>query len=272
MKYKIKLLIIVTGLATGNANAAIDTATTGNGELFFTIWDKVAQIAYTKDLGIRMNDFLPGTANASANQSFSLAGDEYWTGFLSLTDPTSTVWMIGAMDGTNKIAPGGSRYLTTSKSGLSAIRNQSNLGLFSFDVSNNFLLAVNNYGTHPTQAEGSSLTNKANNGNAYPQSIFYNMETWSTKASGWTSTANVSDKLNFYYLTTSSSSALGKVTIGQYGTDANTAATWSVNVGANTLEYTAPTPIPAAAWLLGSALVGLVGVGRRQGNANVIAA
>ena len=88
MKNGIKLLTLATSLAAGNSNAAIDTHTTGNGELFFTIWDKAAQIAYTKDLGIKMNDFLPGTgtANAANNQSFTLAGDEYWTGFLEFSN------------------------------------------------------------------------------------------------------------------------------------------------------------------------------------------
>jgi len=45
------------------------------------------------------------------------------------------------------------------------------------------------------------------------------------------------------------------------------AGTWSVNAAAGTLDYTAgvsAVPVPAAVWLFGSGLLGLVGVSRRK--------
>lgn len=266
---KAKILSLVALMATGNANAAIDDATTGNGELFFTIWDKVAQVAYTKDLGIKMNDFLPGTANASTNQTFALAGDDYWTSFLGRADPASTVWMIGAMDSTDPATPGGSRYLSTSSAPVRDIMAQFSVTLNHFSTANSFVLSVTNTGTHGTQSDGSSITTSLD-GFAYPESGgIHDMATWAGHTTGWISTANVNDKLNFYYLTTNN---LPRAVVTQYGADANAVATWSVDVGANTLQYIAATPIPAATWLFGSALVGLIGFSQRRINVEKLAA
>ncbi len=269
MKGQVKALVVAMALAAGSANAAIDTATSGNGELYFTIWDSTSQKAYTKDLGIKMNDFQPG----HGSETFSLVGDTFWTGFLSTANLATTLWMVGANDSTGGSVAGGPRYLSTSDN-LTTATNQPNSNLSQFAASDSFLLAANAFGTHPTQANGSSLTAAAD-GNSYPGGVF-NMDTWTNKAK-FSAAGDTNSSLNFFALTTSSTNPVGKATITQFQGAPSQVATWDINVGTNTLSFNGVqpeivTPIPAAAWLLGSALLGLVGVGRRQAKTNVIAA
>lgn len=266
MKAKSKLLATAIALASGSTQAAIDSATSGNGELVFTIWDKVSEVAYTKDLGFNMNDFLAGGANASVSQSFNLAGDANWSSFIGQADEANSVFAVIALDGTGKVTAGGSRYLTTSKASKATIAaNQTNANLRYFDITNNFINAQNNKGTHPGSQDGSAFTTKVADGYAYPQSGYNNVDTWYTKTQGFTTSAKVGEANNFYFLTTSSTYALMKASVTQYlGSDLS-AATWTVDLATNTLNYNVvETPLPAAAWLLCSALVGLIGVSRRR--------
>lgn len=280
MKAHVKFLAVAVAMAAGSAQAAIDHADSGNGELVFTIWDKLSQVAYTKDLRFNMDDFLVGGANASTSHSYSLAADTNWATFLGQADEANSFFAVIALDKTGKTVAGGSRYLSTSKNPLSTVDNQTNSPLNAFDGTNSFLTAQNAKGTHvggDPLVDGSAFTTKAADGNAYPQSTNYNVETWSTKAAGWTTTAKVGEANNFYFLTSSAGNASGALSnVSQYVGGDLSAATWTVDLATNTLNYNvaevSSIPIPAAAWLLGSALLGLVGVGRRSAKGNVIAA
>ena len=64
MKFALKLIAAsLTLAAAGQVNAAIadytSTGSTGSSEMFLAVWDSVAETSYIRDLGIRMNDFMP---------------------------------------------------------------------------------------------------------------------------------------------------------------------------------------------------------------------
>lgn len=65
MKLKMKLMAAAVAMAAASgANAAIDNGATGNGELFFNIWD--ANGSYTRDLNISFSSFESTVAGAGA--------------------------------------------------------------------------------------------------------------------------------------------------------------------------------------------------------------
>ena len=128
------LLAVFAGvgfLATSGAYAAITTSSSGNGELFFTVYDVGADFsssaddrAYVRDLGSllsggRINDWVSATTTAplpalNANKqgfgtSYSIGADSNLALFLTAsTDISRLKWNIAAAD-----SSGTDRFLTT---------------------------------------------------------------------------------------------------------------------------------------------------------------
>lgn len=263
---KIKLLVAATMFAiAGQASAMIADGTSGNGELFFSVDDTVNKVSYIRDLGVDMNTFI---AHGSMNgYSLNYAADAMLQSYLNTANASggNLIWNVAAMDSTG-VGPG-VRYLSTTNASLTTIKTQSNSNLGQFIGANNYVQAMNTLGsstpgystnTNFSQADGSGIAS-ATDGYAFFEK---GMGTkWNTKAV-FDSTAAIGHSLNFFFLTPSSTAGLAKASVTQFG-NVNGNAKWTLNAAGN-LSYAAPVPVPAALWLLGSGLVGMVGVARRK--------
>jgi len=133
---KLKLIAAAAVLAvSGGANAAILTGASGNGELFFSIWDGVN--SYTRDLNVTIDAFEAAIA-VPGGLSFSFAADALFTSYLTTANLSTAAWNIVAGD-----TVGGNRaiytYATLPAARMGSILNRSaGLGL------NTFANAVNN--------------------------------------------------------------------------------------------------------------------------------
>lgn len=107
MKFSLKTLAAaaVMAVAASGANAAIDAGATGNGELFFNIWD--ASGSYTRDLNITINSFEAQVA-MGGSLDLSFAQDATFASFLASADLATLKWNVVAADSTNPL-----RILTT---------------------------------------------------------------------------------------------------------------------------------------------------------------
>lgn len=255
---KLKLIAAAAMFAVaGQASASIANGASGNGELFLSVYDTSTLTSYTRDLGITMNDFI---ANGNTtNQSF--AADALLTSTFNLGS-SSVKWNVAALD-TIGSGAGGQRYLSTSNTSLTTIKTTTNSamtgGMFFVD---NYVNAVN--GSIDTNtAVNSSYVNTSANGAAYFDTGF--KKDWLGNAK-FDSTALVGQSLGFFYMTPSSTSGLGKISATQFAGTAGNAA-WNLASNGN-LNYSvaapAAVPVPAALWLLGSGLIGMVGVARRR--------
>ena len=293
MKMKLKAVAVAAALAlalgAGQAHAVIDQSNaTLNSELFLLVWSPTLNggTSYTRDLGISFQDFSAGpggstspglggvnaplagtyafgasptiaTGNANtAGYQLSFSADTLLnaSGLLGTAD---TVWMIGGVDSTG-IGNNGQRILTTHVGpviGMTNTRANAAPG-----PGTTFIANVNTTGTHPTATNGSSV-NVPTDATAYGAYLGTN---WNSQLTG-NATGAVGQALQFFMVTPSSTSGPAAASVYQYA-NAEGASTWQLNAD-GTLNYAAAAaavPLPAAVWLFGSGLIGLVGIARRR--------
>ncbi len=174
MKFQLKALVAALALvAAVPAQAAIAPGSTGNGELVLTVWDQVANISATFDLGKSYSEFsIAGTAfpnsGVTANDtafSWNLSTDAgystAWGQFLAASNSANTVYAIGASDAIG--AGAGSRGLITSfaEAGNNITTGQVQNATVNFDAYTNgtsFGPSVL-FENHSLVANGSSVAN-----------------------------------------------------------------------------------------------------------------
>lgn len=257
---KMKAIAIAALCATsGMANAAIQTAGTGNGELFFSIWDNVSQTSYTRDLGINLNSFTPAVATA-LGAPVIFTPDTTLTTLLAGILPSSfsaLTWNVAAMD-----ALQANRYLTTGAQTIAAPASTFTLNQFN-DNADTYIANVNDDPGHVNNANGSTVVNAANDANGFAGSALWGSN-WSGNA-GFSNSSTIGNSLFFHMLTGGTTSGAA-VTSARYE-NAFGDSTWTLsNDGTLTYANASPAavPVPAAVWLLGSGLIGVVGVARRR--------
>jgi len=264
MNMKMKALAAALALsAAGTANAGIDSFGSGNGELFFSIRDNVAQTSYALDMNVTMNAW-----DENANQSW--AADSTLTSFLGAGSGDYS-WAVMAGDSNNGGSIGGLRYLSTSAAGTAANwGTETNGGLNDYNIlDTGLLIGVNAKLDGAPGSVPGTLGDSATFVTGESGYFNSNMDTWSGNAPVNAASAGIGGTQSFYFLTNSN------VTTNPFLAAQKINVTEQVGTftlaGNGDLNYVA-TPIPAAVWLLGSAMVGLVGVARRREDDQVIAA
>jgi hypothetical protein len=259
---KIKLTVAALALAmAGSANAAIVNGTDpalvasgngANGELFVNVWDAANQISYTRDLGITFDDMLAQAANATFSLSF--AADALYTATFGAVNPNTLVWNLGAVQGFNAAFDNLANYgiMTTGPDAGVFYTEPGVSG--AIDVARGYINNVNGVAGGTTADNFSSTSTGGGN-------YYGNAGVWSNNWGGQMPFSNqtaVGNSLSFYSLNFNETF------------DANVMTTfvgdWKL-AGDGLLTYNAQTsvvPVPAAAWLFGSGLIGMIGVARRR--------
>jgi hypothetical protein len=262
MKTSVKALAAGVALACGvQAQAAINPDNafslftgTGDGELFLSAIDRGGSVqrSYVRDLGITSAAFLAN--DASYVNNISIAADANLQDILN-NRTGNIAWNLAAAYNLPDANYNGIGYLSTSPTNLTS--NNVPWGYGGFNS------AIGNIGIYLQSVNGVNTDYAVNISQIFPQAAnaFYD-NSWGDMWNGSHGTeAPLGNALDFYYVylndaladTTAIHKMLGQWTLAADGTLTYSAAT----VGA-------PVPVPAAVWLLGSALVGLVGVARRK--------
>jgi hypothetical protein len=263
MKMKMKALAAVTLMAIGaQAQAAISSDTgyspgagSGAGELFLSVVDRGAAqpMSYALDLNITAAQFM---ANDAPGYTLTFAPDARLITLLN--NPGGTVrWNMAAAYNNYGDNYDDLGYLTTAPSAPIANVNT----LTGWAGLSDALMRIDNY-TNSINAEigaNNSLLVTSASSNAYHD--LYWGDTWHT--SGHSTEGGLGDSLGFYWVA-SNYSVDGD---GSSSRVVEFLGTWTLATDGTLTYSVAPAsviPVPAAVWLLGSALVGLVGVARRK--------
>jgi hypothetical protein len=292
MNMKLKLIAAALALvAAGSAQAAMQGATSGNGELLLNLriyngaqnagGDDMSAVF---DLGVTMNDYLAIKNTAGFTQTWNLNAANYGSAFADIlafagANAANIEYNVIALDNTGTNVAGGSRYLTTAV--VNPFPALSNSGLNGFSGMNSYLLDNNSRGTHDTQDNGASTAVQTDGTNVYFGSINGGQgDTWKGLTTADT-TAKLGVAQNFWFLTTSSTSNTAQSTKQPFGVDFNgnspTLAAldavsvlsktgtefgkWNV-VADGTVTFVIPSPVPEpetyALMLAGLGLVGFM--------------
>lgn len=155
MKFNLKTLVAAASMVVvAQANAAIDMANTGNGELFLTAWDSVRNVSYTRELGVNINAFLPnsqgGSMTPNSGLSLNFAGDALFASTFTGSSAGNIQWNVVAGDSLSTATastPNNLRIITTSTFSNPTSLNLTNSGLGgAVQKIDNFTQAVNDAG------------------------------------------------------------------------------------------------------------------------------
>jgi hypothetical protein len=252
MNFTVKALAAAIALtASAGANAAYIPAATGTGSTVLLLaWDNVAEVGYVRDLGVTYSSFFNqsnGSLTAFAGTAAEYATDALFGTTFGASTPSNIVWGVTAID-------------------ASGLTNNSTGAIVTRPVGSPGSLAVGGIATYGN-AQNALVGSLLNSATSYAVSGLLNANNPNGGVSSSIlagSFGALGDILNTTLFVRSSSSATTPTSLFQFELLANGTLCYGTTASGACGPDVAPIPVPAAVWLLGSALAGMAGVARRR--------
>lgn len=271
MKLKLKMIAAAVALVSAaGANAALVDSSTGNGSLALYAVNTVSGDYYIRDLGFLLNDFLPSSITTrpgdgpvtgtrtpesglllNAGNTANFADASFATWFSAQANGGADVrWAVSAADNTNNSGAQSTRRAIVSSTNVAEFSTNGNL--------DGYVASGNAGGTLATLFGGATLSMT---GTGAPSTLSSNF------VYGGDGMASVGQSASLFYFarTQYTSGTTNPAEMVRYGNSQNFALV-TLEADGDFVYSVAPAavPVPAAAWLLGSGLIGFAGMARRR--------
>lgn len=253
------IAVAVAMAAASGANAAWVSGTSSNpaGELILTVWDATQEKAFSQDLGILTRDAMAGNITDGYTVTLDAGG------LAHLGAGASIQWNIAGADQTyaNYDATtdrlNGGIYLTNSGAAPSVVLDPLSTTAANIDF---YFATYDNQIMAGAAGADPVVLSSGNGAHAGEGNIWGSSMGGFISNVGMTSTSGIDQQTLEAWMFNGLFSDFSGVV--------EKSGKWTLDFSKGELVYSA-VPVPAAAWLFGSALIGLAAVGRRR---NVLSA
>jgi hypothetical protein len=276
-------------LSAGTAGATIqnltDNGTTStnegaNNEAFLSVYDPNQGLTFVQDLGTPWSTINGYKANSNPGLSYDLSGTNWATFTSGITDPNAVKYAVIAADMGSNISITGNQAFNTTNRNYGNGDTVTNLSVFaggratSYDsldeISDGELPANSNNLINSSYLWDNTAQDTIDRGASHEPSP--GIPAGGTSVGVWGGWSNPSlFSNNIDTVAFDPNGVYGHAVGFQWGLDSGTnnsfgtyAATWILENNTLTFGTPSPVPLPAAAWLFGSGVIGLMGLARRK--------
>lgn len=260
MKFTKTLVAAALLASSAGANAAIQSASaTGANEAWLSIYDATQKTTFTLDLGVSLATLFTNNADSNYSLSFDLdalsaaSPNGKWSTFAANLDAAATSWGV--------MVAGGSKYAVTSETAIPKISILSGV--------TNIVTKING---HTSQVSTSQVIDNGGIANASQASTNLSSIVLDSDTAG---TGQHNQPLPFRTLFGSNASADADINgatsqfwmIDGTKTPVVAAQEWKLDLAGAKLTYAAApaaVPLPAAVWMFGAGLMGVLRATRRK--------
>lgn len=279
MKFNLKLIAAaVSMVAASAAHADLAANNSGNSSMALVAFNQSTGSYYVRDLGYNLNSFLPNSVSTSSFDGSAVGnktpeaglnitwGDTFgnFTSWLAAQTSGTVAWTIAAGDNLVSGSASNQSRALVAMSAAPAVTITNTVVRNSVTNANGVggLAGQNNDGTTWYDKTGSTVIPSFSVNNNY--------------GAGTLNSLNVAASLFYYVTTAATGSSAVAANVSSFSNSLNTATLTLSSAGVLTYDLqpaaVSAVPLPAAAWLMGSGLVGLGGMVRRRKAAAAAAA
>lgn len=271
MKLNKTLIAAAMMAATGAANAATFTNGVGGAnEMFLSVYDSVQGKTFNLDMGVSFDQLKTGGATAALaafeGAGKSLSADANWSAFAAGITNIANVRYLVAADNNNNTTHTGAEIFVSGGTPLAPLASLATLAPAALAIDAHSLQLATGAGANPSSLildTGATLTGKFNDGGVFANALWSGWPIDPTQAFG--------TAVNFYQggvsqiAKTNRNGSISMVDAFQ-ASDVTNLGTFTL--AGSTLTFApagvSAVPLPAAVWMFGAGLMGLLRVTRRK--------
>ncbi|MGZ8946304.1 MAG: hypothetical protein ACXW1W_12865 [Methylococcaceae bacterium] len=255
-KFNKTLMAAALMVAAGSANASIQVGSNTLSEAYLSVYDSSQALTFVLDLGLKMGDLVTNLNTAAFSKSYDLAAltasstGGKWSTFAANLNTATTVYGVVATGTLGKIvatgpavSPAKFAVLSDATAAVTKINNH-------ISSVNTATLADNTGAAVSTTLNLSAIISDADDANNGQHNQLGSFASFSGGKSDAAADISYGTAGNFYYYAGTATPALS-------------ALKWKLDAG--TLTYSvAAVPLPAAVWMFGAGLMGMLRLNRRK--------